>query len=920
MSELQSHIDRTAVLAQPDGTLYVCATSRLAQTLRAIPPRNDCRVWRTPRTLTLGQWFADLGNEALIAGLDDLPHSLDTFSEGLLWEQVIASSLNDAAQLFDLGGMASAAAEALALQRNWMLPDTGAELSSEGGLFLRWRDAFLDRCKEIDSLDLGGWNERIICLLENGYFSIPERVKVVGFDRTTPMENRLFAALTARGTVVEFCSPSSVGKSVLHDDAATAEAGLANAISLPDSDAECAAVVAWAIEQMAQGTGRSIGIVAPDLASVREKLHHLLDDALVPDSLRPGSGNQFRPFNFSLGHNLAEQALVRVALDLLSVATSRGAIEQTRFSSILLSGGWSLSDSEADERARLDAAMRQDLPCFTSGQALLRLAERLAQQGHELCPNTVAALRGLLEMASSGPNRRSASEWATHFRCSLGTAGWPGERSLSSPEFQARAAFADVLDSLAALDTLLGPIGATEAVRRLNQICRQRIFQPETRGNPSIQILGVLESAGLSFDALWVMGMNDDTWPPAPRPNPLLPATVQREAGSARSSAEVEFDFAQRVHSRLLFAAPEITFSYALADGNRIRRPSPLLEGMVQIVSRYAYPQTLATQLANAHSGACEAVDDTVAPPVAAGEVVGGGSSLLRAQAICPAWAFYQYRLGAKALKEPVEGFNPADRGTLVHATLEAFWTEVTSSNALQSLSRDERADAISRAAAAGIAQFEQSSHQTFSSRIREIEAKRLERILGLWLDVEAKRTVPLTVVAREERRVIRVADIAVNVVIDRIDELDDGRRIVIDYKTGASIDIKNWASQRITEPQVPIYAALAGEDVSAIAFAKVQLDKPAFVGVAKDSDMLPGVPGVGDDKQRFFPPADYPSWTSVVQHWETRLEAIAQEIKAGLAPVLFSDEKELQYCEVLPLLRLPEYRRLLAQSGNSAP
>lgn len=913
MSALQSHIER------PGDTLYVCATSRLAQTLRTIPPSDDCRVWRTPRTLTLGQWFADLGNEALIAGLDDLPHPLDSFSEGLLWEQVIASSLNDAAQLFDLGGMASAAAEALALQRNWMLPDTGAELSSEGGLFLRWRDAFLDRCKEIDSLDLGGWNERVISLLEKGFFSIPGRLKVVGFDRTTPMENRLFAALAARGSVVEFCPPSSVGKRVLHD-AVSAEVGQASAVSLADSDAECAAVVAWAIEQMAQGPGRSIGIVAPDLASVREKLHHLLDDALVPESLRPGSGDQPRPFNFSLGHNLAEQPLIRVALDLLSVATSRGAIEQRRLSGVLLAGGWSAADSEADERARLDAAMRQDLSCFTSGHALLQLAERLAQQGHELCPLTVAALRGLLEIASSGPHRRHASEWADHFRACLGAAGWPGERPLSSPEFQARAAFADVLDNLAALDALLGPIGATEAVRRLNQICRQRIFQPETRGNPNIQILGVLESAGLSFDALWVMGMNDDTWPPAPRPNPLLPATVQREAGSARSSAEVEFDFARRVHSRLLHAAPEITFSYALADGNKIRRPSPLLEGMAQIVSHYTYPQTLANQLANANSGACEAVDDTLAPPVAAGEVVGGGSSLLRAQAICPAWAFYQYRLGAKALNEPVEGFNPADRGTLVHATLEAFWTEVTSSNALRSLNSDERAAAISRAAIAGIAQFEKSSHQTLSSRIREIEAKRLERILGLWLEIEAKRTVPFSVVAREERRVIRVADIAVNVVIDRIDELADGRRIVIDYKTGASIDIKNWASQRITEPQVPIYAALAGEDVSAIAFAKVQLDKPAFVGVAEDSDMLPGVPGVGDDKQRLFPPAAYPSWTSVIQHWEARLEAIAQEIKDGHAPVLFADEKELQYCDVLPLLRLPEYRRLHAQSGSSAP
>jgi len=29
----------------------------------------------------------------------------------------------------------------------------------------------------------------------------------------------------------------------------------------------------------------------------------------------------------------------------------------------------------------------------------------------------------------------------------------------------------------------------------------------------------------------------------------------------------------------------------------------------------------------------------------------------------------------------------------------------------------------------------------------------------------------------------------------------------------------------------------------------------------------------------------------------------------------MFADEKDLQYCEVLPLLRLPERRRLLAEA-----
>ena len=39
----------------------------------------------------------------------------------------------------------------------------------------------------------------------------------------------------------------------------------------------------------------------------------------------------------------------------------------------------------------------------------------------------------------------------------------------------------------------------------------------------------------------------------------------------------------------------------------------------------------------------------------------------------------------------------------------------------------------------------------------------------------------------------------------------------------------------------------------------------------------------------------------------------VAREVKSGQAGVMFADEKALQFCEVLPLLRLPERRRLLA-------
>jgi exodeoxyribonuclease-5 len=323
---------------------------------------------------------------------------------------------------------------------------------------------------------------------------------------------------------------------------------------------------------------------------------------------------------------------------------------------------------------------------------------------------------------------------------------------------------------------------------------------------------------------------------------------------------------------------------------------------------------TLARQMAGESASALEQIDDAMAPPVGAGEKVSGGSWVLRAQAICPAWAYFQYRLGGEAMDEPVEGLDPAARGTLVHEALEAFWTAVHSSDALAALSESGRRDTIDEAVETALETFELDRRITLPARFRELEAARLAKLLEVWLEVEAKRGQPFEVVACEAPAEVEIEGIKVKMIVDRIDQLADGRQVIIDYKTGAAIDTKNWAEQRITEPQLPIYAALVNEDVAAVVFAKVLLDKPAFAGVADEKDILPGVQGIGDDKQKTFDPAEFPDWIAVITHWRERLHAVAKEVREGRAGVVFADEKGLQYCEVLPLLRLPERRRLLAE------
>lgn len=884
--------------------LTLCATTRLAQTLRAERPAGQA-VWRTPAASNIAQWLAALAEEAALTGIADLPLALDAYAERVLWEKVIAESLADAADFFDLSGMAASAADAHALCREWNLQPQGEGISGEAQLFLGWQAEFERRCKAGGWLDVAGVQRQVVALIEAGHFALPARVAFAGFDRPTPFEIRLREALAARGVAVE-------------DVAAGAPAPEQQVVACSDPEAECAAVAAWVRDRLAADPDCQLGIVAPDLAGVRDRLSFLLDDLLHPAFIRPDAAEMPRFFNFSLGRPLADQPLVRTALALLAAAGSRAKLEQSRLSALLLASGWSAAQEEADGRALLDAAMRRDLPYFTTAGALLRLTERRAAGGASDCPQTMTALAACVEVMNAAGRRLRPGAWAAVFRRALQAAAWPGDRALSSDEFQARRSFLEVLDGFGRLDALLGAVSLADALQRLRELCRQQLFQPETRGQPRVQVLGVLESAGLKFDALWVMGMNDDLWPPAPRPNPLLPAELLRKVGAAHACAEVELDFARRVHDRLVRSAPEIVFSFSRGDGNRVLRPSPLIDELPCRDAESTQLSTPARELAALCTSAIETVADSRAPAVGAGEKVAGGSGVLRAQAICPAWAFYQFRLGAQAMETPVEGLDPRARGTLVHEALEAFWKAVRDSESLAALDAGTRSDAIERAVSEALAHFEAERRTSLPARFRVLEGQRLQRLLDVWLDYEIKRGQGFAVEATEEEKTVEVEGVAVKMVVDRIDRLADGRRVIIDYKTGATIDVNNWAAERITEPQLPIYAALVAGDVAAVVFAKVLLDKPAFSGVADEAGLLPDVAGVGadDKKQKIFDPETFPDWPAVVAHWRERLAAIAREIKEGEAGVVFADEGDLTYCDVRPLLRLPERRRLLAEMG----
>jgi len=896
----------------------LCSTARLARSLRALHHQAQREAgftqWQPLPALTLNQWLDAQIEQSLLQGdipLAETPRlALNHAQELELWKRVIERALSgESAALFDLAGLAKAAMDANRLMQEWNIavPAAESDLSEEVSQFLQWRAEFRRQCES------SGWLERTryldwqIAQLAKSGTQLPTEVFIAGFDRLSPQEQRFIDALTAQGTKVQPWQHLQI-------DSLPAVAQIA----LADSEEECRAAVAWVSETLKSNPQARLAIVSPELAKVRERIAALLDDTLQPAAISPAHAEMPRIYDFSLGNPLSREPLIAAALDLLRLAASRRELAQQDFSSLLLGPYWSAADTEADDRAQLDARMRRDLPGTLSLERLLRYTQKQRERGLAI-PQTLAHMQALLDSLIAFPARQLPSAWVQGIASLLRVAGWPGERSLSSHEYQASVAFHKVLSSLADFDLVQGAMSFPQAVQRLALSCNDQVFQPEAEGDVQVLVMGMLETVAAPLDGMWVMGMNDSVWPPPADPNPLLPAAMQRAARAPNADGQIQAEFAHRIHKRLLKSAREIIFSWAHKSGESELRPSPLMDGIAKIEVAQPVAQTMAERLARNcdNPELRQWLDDHVAPPMAAGERISGGAGLIRAQAICPAWAYYRYRLGARKLEEPVDGLDAMDRGNLVHLVLQSFW-QGRDSAYLHGLDENGLRDAIDSAINDAVERFNKLLEEPLQPNFMLLEKERLRYLLNAWLRYEKQRP-PFVVEQCEQQAKVELAGMTINLTLDRVDRLEDGKLVVIDYKTGGSISHSSWAEKRISEPQLPIYTTLVltGENIAAVCFAQVRADEQRFVGIAAEADVLPGIKAL-QEADRLFPVHNFPDWITLLSHWKSSIETVAHELICGEAAVMFQLESDLLHCDVKPILRLPErYLQIEAMHGG---
>jgi probable DNA repair protein len=834
-------------------------------------------AWRSADILSWEAWIV----RALRAvALDDATLQLpDAMQELALWRRVVEGAC--ASPLLDAGAAARTARDARALQLGWHIDCAGAH-SEEVAAYVEWVRRFESACRK------HGWTEparRLDVLATHARahgLSGCTALILYGFDQLSVQERALLEACRAGGAEVSERAPVRMTATVRR-------------IACGDEEDERRRVAAAVREALLAQPHARIGIVVPALAATRDAWMRALDDALQPARCLPGRDAGARPYNLSLGRPLAALPLVHAALTLLRLAQGSAPLVEI---GVLLRGPFIAgAEQERAQRAQLDAQLRRHGAREVSLETLLEVARGRSPQDPAACRVLAGRLQEWLPRAAVARARRQLpSAWSVVILDLCAALGWPGERGLDSDEFQAQRKFQEAVSGLGRLDAVLNRIAYSEALTWLARSAADTLFQPESPEVP-VHVVGTLESVGLEFDQLYVTGLHDEVWPEAPRPNPFLPVVRQRAAGVPHASAEWELAFAQRMLEHWTGAAGSVWLSHPTRQGDRPLRASALLQDIP--VGEAAVPAAgLALRMLRARR--MEEVADGRASPLEAGFEVPGGVAVLENQAACAFRAFVVHRLGARELEEPHAGLDARERGTLLHRALALLWGHVQSHAGLLALDAPQRAAVIGASVDAAIESLRGTRADVLTETFTALERARLMELLGQLLELEQTRA-PFVVVEREAPRAIDFDGLRLRARVDRVDELADGRRVVIDYKTGAST-VADWLGERPDAPQLPLYALTDPGEVAALAYASVRAGSVGFVGLAADALLLPGLQSVQQDRTGA---ADFPAMLAA---WRVHLGALAAEFLAGHAAVAPKNYPQTcRYCALGSVCRVTE-------------
>ena len=848
-------------------------------------------AWETPPILPLSSWLQNVW-------LESWPEKylLSELQCEKIWEEIINQD-SARLELLHLQGVATQTSKAFSLIHEYRLPRDPKlyEQTDEAKAFLRWTRKYENHLSSLGALAPCMLMDAVRNSMQEGRIPFPPSLRVMGFEEQSPQLKYFLNFLREKGTHVDFLSPVP--------DSETQRMERLNNVNVGEYEnpqGEAQACARWV--RSIFHPGKRIGIVVPELEKYRTLLKRELAAELVPETIF-SLDEQDLPFNISLAPPLSQEPMIKLALDLLSVKTSN--IPISIFLSIIQSPFFGFAFPPTSEISNLEYNLRKKRLLF------------IPLERSSSIPQVNQLVEGLKSWVQNN-SKLMPEKWAKELSDFLKTTGWPGnstpsagndKQTILSKRYQAFEAWKDCLNQLCSLNQILGPINRLEALNHLSHITLNKPFQTKTPEH-SIQVIGLLESSGMQFDHLWVMGCHSEVLPAHPEPNPFIPYEIRNKYSIPRSNPQRELKFAEQSLSRLLMASPDVHFSFPLHEGDMDLEMSPLLKRFPK-GEKVPYQSNRIKDQVRAMNQLEEFTESTFLPVTDSEENqfetrgISSGYALIKDQVDCPFRAFARHRLNSQHYPSPEIDFDNLDRGILIHKALELFWEKTSNLKNLVFLSQQEGILEKHIEECVREALKLCSKRTAGQTQFNKLEIERNLRVIHEWLlKIELERP-DFTVLHNEEDVSINLCGIKLSLKIDRIDEIPGKGLLLIDYKTGRDAKPAEWFAEKIRAPQLPLYA-MAKPPVG-LAYGHLALGKPEFKGTA-----IPDLPLGKFKNHDFTKDAKYQAWEELLVFWKNNFKDVAKEFLRGNHQVSPINKGEpCRHCEFGPLCRIQEAAKL---------
>jgi probable DNA repair protein len=868
-----------------DGGLVLTSSDRAARALQSSYHRRrraeGLAAWPSPNII---DWKAF----ARSAWLDSNPSArllLNAAQEQSIWSSIIKSDQNLATTLLPsirrLASMAMDAHDLLCSYAPRLLRDESrAAWDRDAGAFSRWLADFNQHCRNNSLISASRVPLELISLLRE-QSSDRQPLRLAGFDRLLPIQRELFDAW---GPWQLFESDSSKAEPQFH--------------SIRDTQTELESCAFWFHQQMAANPETRLLVITQDQAQRRGEIERAF--------LRFSPPGQTPAFEFSLGSSLTQIPIVRSALLLLNWL--QGSLSETELDWLFSSGLAATSEESAALQLCMRILRRQDLqrPRWTL-ESFLTQAPIASTLPREWQRRIIAAQRSVKETTRA----QSPLDWAEKAPHLLATMGWSGSLPQTSLDFQSQRRWTQALDAAASLGFDGRRISWRDFLSELQHAAEDILFAPQSSDAP-IQIAGPAESAGLTADAIWFLGADEDSWPAVASTHPFLPPHVQREFAMPHATHLDDWQFADTITNRLLASASHVHFSFALQKDDIESHPSRLITQLA------GSPQPLLADLLPPPHDPLIAisVEDTSTRPFAAHHLR-GGASVLSSQSQCPFRAFATARLAADAWDQAESGLSARQRGQILHDVLHSIWSgKRPGIRSQDELPSHDKLAAFVRKHVKTVMESGVPAHirEQMPPLYLELEEKRLINLVCEWLEFEKTRAF-FTVEATEAKSTVTIAGVTMNLRLDRVDKLRDNSQLVVDYKTG-NVDPKSWDLPRPDDVQLPLYKlfgliplqpslfdSFSGPASGGLVFARVRTGNMCFAGRVADAKgtLVPNLAGNSNLVKRRLTAAEESAWKKYI-------EDLTDQFIRGRAEVNPRDyPRTCEYCGLQSICRIQE-------------